>query len=545
MSLDLRRKKFLVIDDYLNFRQLMKRMLQSLGTTDIDEAYNGEAAIDKIRKKPYDIILCDYNLGHGKKDGQQILEECKHYELIGYSTIFIMLTAENTMPMVMGAVEYQPDAYLIKPITKEILMLRLEALIDRKTALHEIENAIRRQEYMHAIELCSAGAGQDRKNMLEYLRIKSDLFIRLGQYDDAITTLEGALSMHDMPWANMALGKVFFLTGSFLKAREIFQKIIRENNNYMEAYDWLAKTMEELDSPAEARDILLDAIEISPKAILRHRQIGHIASGINDIATAEKAYKSAIEIGKHSCFKSPAEYTGLAKTLVNNKAPKEALAIVRKARNEFDGDNGALLQTTVAESLIQNELGRPREAEKAIMESARLLESDPGSIPIETSMDLAEICFKTGKKDIAMNCLSRIIKNNYDDNKIMKMTRDVFERAEMSEEGDTFIASVRAEIIGINNKGVKLVKEGRLEVAIDYFEKAAGGLPENKIINANAARALLMHIQKFGRNEQFLYKASQYLGKVRNIDPAYKAYQELIHDLEKLRTGKCEPAACN
>jgi CheY-like chemotaxis protein len=62
-------------------------MLQSVGVLSIDNAPTGESAIDQIQNNAYDVILCDYNLGDNKEDGQQILEEIKYRELIKLSTI--------------------------------------------------------------------------------------------------------------------------------------------------------------------------------------------------------------------------------------------------------------------------------------------------------------------------------------------------------------------------------------------------------------------------------------------------------------------------
>ena len=118
--------RILIVDDFADFRRGMRKILESIGVKFIDEAEDGENAVKSMKRQAYDIVLCDYNLGFDKKDGQQVLEEAKHLGLIRYSSIFIMLTAENTMPMVMGAVEYQPDDYLIKPITKDILKTRME-----------------------------------------------------------------------------------------------------------------------------------------------------------------------------------------------------------------------------------------------------------------------------------------------------------------------------------------------------------------------------------------------------------------------------------
>ncbi|MBC8413085.1 response regulator, partial [bacterium] len=292
--IDLQKKKFLVIDDFPDFIKLMKRTLFALGANNMDEARSGEQAIELMKRNSYDIIMCDYNLGAGKKDGQQILEEAKHSELIRHSTVYIMLTAENTMTMVMGAVEYQPDAYLLKPISKEVLGKRIETLLLKKADFENIEAAIARKEYNSAIALCEEKIKTSPKNKLEYLKLKSDLCIRAGNLEAASVVFEEVLAIRDIPWAKLGRGKVYFLEGSYLNAREIFQAIIQENKMFMEAYDWLAKTLEELEDMDSAKRVLINATEISPKAILRHQNIGNLAFKTNDFDKAAEAFNAAI-----------------------------------------------------------------------------------------------------------------------------------------------------------------------------------------------------------------------------------------------------------
>ncbi|MBI5057549.1 MAG: response regulator [Nitrospirae bacterium] len=536
MLLDLKYKKFLIVDDFVEFRKLMMRMLESLGLKNMDEAGSGEAAIAKMEKKTYDIVLCDYNLGHGKKDGQQILEEAKHRGLIGYSCIFIMLTAENTMPMVMGAVEYQPDDYMIKPITKDALTRRLDRCMKRKADFETVENAIRNNEYARAIALCGELAKNNPKNILEYLRLKSELCITIGRYDDATAVFEEVLAMREIAWAKMGLGKVHFLKADYPKAKEFFQAVIEENKTYMEAYDWLARTLEELGSPADAQQVLVAATEISPKAILRHQAIGRISYKMSDFDTAEEAYKSAVTIGKNSCFKSPTDYTGLAKTLVKKDASEEALSVLGEARNEFKGNNDAMLQTAVTEGIVFKKLNRPEEAKKALQEAAGLFDGHPGHIPMEESMDLAKVCFELGEKETGLKFMRDIMKNNHDNDKVIKMVRDVFKNAKLESEGEEIIISTRSQILKLNNDGVALAEAGKLEEAIEYFEKAVSGCPENKIVNANAAHVLMLHMKKNGRKDKFLQKVSQYLDRVKKIDPTFDRYQQLLDMYEKIRT---------
>ena len=67
--------------------------------------------------KSYDIVLCDYNLGAGQ-DGQQLLEELRYRHKLKNTSLFVMITAESSRDMVLGALEYLPDDYLTKPITQ-------------------------------------------------------------------------------------------------------------------------------------------------------------------------------------------------------------------------------------------------------------------------------------------------------------------------------------------------------------------------------------------------------------------------------------------
>jgi tetratricopeptide (TPR) repeat protein len=536
MSDDLSRKKFLIIDDFSDFRRGVKKILESLGARDIDDAESGEEAVQNMLRKSYDIILCDYNLGHGQKDGQQVLEEVKHRDLIRYSSIFIMLTAENTMPMVMGAVEYQPDDYLIKPITKEILRSRIEKFIKKKADFEEIDKLIRNKEYIHAIELCDERAKSNKGNMLEYLRLKCGLCITIGRYDDATAVCEKVLSMRDIPWANMELGKVYFLTGDYLKAKEKFQSIILENKTYMEAYDWLAKTLEELGSMDEAQQALLTATEISPKAILRHQAIGDISFKIKDYDAAEDAFKSAIEIGNHSCFKSPSEYTGLAKTFLKKDSSEEALSILSEAREEFKGNRNAMLQTAITEGIAYKELNRDEDAKKAVKEASRLLDSLSGKIPVEATMDLAKVCFDLGEKEKGVEFMQNIVRNYHDNDKVIGMVQDVFDDATLQEEGKKIIDSTRNEIVELNNKGVHLVEEKKLEEAIEYFRKAASGLPESKIINANAAQALIMYMRENGNSSCTCGKTGRATSTFTRLHNILKGSRRLILLMRNIRT---------
>ena len=153
MGPDYRHQKMLIIDDFAEFRISLKGMVQQLGVLEIDMAASGEIALEKCQMVRYDIILSDYNLGEGK-DGQQVLEELIHRDLLKPTTVYVMITAENTTEMVMGALEHTPDSYLTKPFTKALLKSRLDKLLAKKIALAKVNKAITAKDYGKAIKQC-------------------------------------------------------------------------------------------------------------------------------------------------------------------------------------------------------------------------------------------------------------------------------------------------------------------------------------------------------------------------------------------------------
>lgn len=158
-------------------------------------------------------------------------------------------------------------------------------------------------------------------------------------------------------------------------------------------------------------------------------------------------------------------------------------------------------------------------------------------------MDLARVCFDLGEKEKGMQFMQNIVRNNHDNDKVLGMVQGVFKDAHLEEEGAKIIATTMNEVIQMNNEGVRFIEEGKLKDAIEYFEKAAKGLPDNKIINANAAQALMMFMQKSGATGQYLERASQYLDRIKNIDPSYDKYLKLLNMYEKVAGSYKEPDA--
>jgi tetratricopeptide (TPR) repeat protein len=535
-TVDLQKKSVLVVDDFYNFRLTVKKMLRSLNIPNVDEASDGVEAVNKMSSKKYDIILCDYNLGPGK-DGQQVLEEARYREYIDHSTIFIMVTAENTTDMIMGALEYQPDDYLLKPFPRETLEKKLSNLVKKKESVQDIERAVEKKDYAHVLTLCDEHISSHTKSMSDLLKLKGEILIKKGDYAEAAAFYAKVLTMGNLPWAMLGLGKIKFITGNYEEAKGIFENIIMKNDKIVAAYDWLAKAHEKMGNLQEAQQVLQKATRISPKAILRQRALGNIAYKNKELFIAESSFKEAVKQGKHSFFKSPSDYTSLAKVYIDRNDPEEGLNVLNDAGREFINDPEAFTHISLMESLAFKKMNREEDSKKAVEKAFKLSSTLTNKLPQYVELDFAKALFTMGDEESGKNIIRRLIQNNHEDQELMGNIQAIFNDLDIGDEGRKIVSMARNEIIKLNNDGVRLVREGDLGKAIEFFEQAVDNLPDNKTINANAAHALILYMQKNGSQPDLLEKAMKYLDRVKSIDPLYKNLEYLMNMYKELTQG--------
>jgi FimV-like protein len=531
---DFRHKKFLVVDDFAEFRKSLRFMLQTFGASFIDEAGSAVSAISQIEIKPYDIILCDYNLGNNFKDGQQVFEEIRHRNLIKFSTVFIMITAENTQSMIMGVVEYHPDDYLVKPFTKEMLKTRIDRALKKKNDFEGIESAVRNGAYHYAIELCEQQIQSNPQNRFEYLKVQGELLLQTGEYASARSLYEKVLAEREIPWAKIGLGKACFHEEDYINAGEIFSSVIANNRMIIEAYDWLARTLMKSGEIDKAQAVLQTAVGISPKSAVRQNMLGDVSFQNNDFDVSENAFRASISHGRNSCLKSPSSYTGLVRSLISKDQNEATLPVLQDIKSEFKGSINANFQAAALKSMVLKKLNRDDDALKAAREASELFSMTEECPPDDIVLDLAKTCIELGDKEKGLSYIQELVKNNHDDTSILQKAQNVFHDLGMEEEGIRLISLTKKEVIQINNDGVRLVEEGKLDEAIASFEKAVSSMPGNKIIAANTAQAILMFVQRNGRNEGMLIKAKNHLDRLRKLDSGYQKIPRLTDMYERL-----------
>src|SRR5690606_12824301 len=158
----------LIIEPHAGMRAGIHNMLSQGGLTKIDYAVSASTAIRPLRSRSFDLVICEYDLGEGQ-DGQQLLEDLRHYRLLTPETVFVMVTTERTRDKVMSAAELALNDYILKPFTAEILLERLARAVERRNALRDVRQLVEDGNLAGAIEACTHGADTQPRHAPDFM----------------------------------------------------------------------------------------------------------------------------------------------------------------------------------------------------------------------------------------------------------------------------------------------------------------------------------------------------------------------------------------
>ena len=125
--------KVLVVDDFPTMRRIVRNLLKQLGFEHIDEAEDGEHALQRLRGGNYGLIVSDWNMPN--MEGIELLRNVRKEPAPLKDIPFLMVTAEAEKEKVIEAIKAGVDNYIVKPFTAEILKEKLEKIAEKKPSL--------------------------------------------------------------------------------------------------------------------------------------------------------------------------------------------------------------------------------------------------------------------------------------------------------------------------------------------------------------------------------------------------------------------------
>jgi DNA-binding NtrC family response regulator len=158
--MEMGRPRILIVDDEPNIRQGLAEALEGQGY-EIEQAASGEAALELVRLKPFDLVLVD--LVMEEMDGIEVLREINRE---WPQTEVVIITAHGTIETAVKALKEGAYDYLTKPI-----------------------NVKRFRSYIHNI-LRAQELQEENWRLKEQLRTEQEYSQIIGRSDKLLTILE-------------------------------------------------------------------------------------------------------------------------------------------------------------------------------------------------------------------------------------------------------------------------------------------------------------------------------------------------------------------
>ncbi|WP_114943958.1 response regulator [Microvirga calopogonii] len=126
MSLDLS-TPVLVVDDYQTMVRILRNLLKQIGFNDVDDASDGQAALEKLRARKYGLVISDWNMA--PMTGYELLQQVRADAELN-ALPFIMVTAEAKTENVVAAKKAGVNNYIVKPFNAETLRTKISAVFN-------------------------------------------------------------------------------------------------------------------------------------------------------------------------------------------------------------------------------------------------------------------------------------------------------------------------------------------------------------------------------------------------------------------------------
>lgn len=118
--------KVMLVDDSRTMRNIQKNCLAGMGITEIEEAVDGQEALNKVFDAKPDLLLVDWNMP--VMDGITFVRNFRQKDK---DTPIIMVTTEAEKARVVEAIQAGVNNYVVKPFTPDVLEERINDVMGK------------------------------------------------------------------------------------------------------------------------------------------------------------------------------------------------------------------------------------------------------------------------------------------------------------------------------------------------------------------------------------------------------------------------------
>jgi two-component system chemotaxis response regulator CheY len=116
----------LIVDDYKTMLRIIRNLLKQIGFDNVDEASDGQEALNRLREKTYGLVISDWNME--PMTGLELLKQVRADSRLK-GVPFIMVTAESKTENVIAAKAAGVSNYIVKPFNAETLKQKMVTVL--------------------------------------------------------------------------------------------------------------------------------------------------------------------------------------------------------------------------------------------------------------------------------------------------------------------------------------------------------------------------------------------------------------------------------
>ena len=115
----------LIVDDFSTMRRIVRNLLKQLSFNNVDEAEDGDVALEKLKNGSYDFLITDWNMPN--MTGLELLKAIRADEGLKDLPV-LLITAEAEKENVVLAAQAGVNDYIVKPFTGDVLQQKINRI---------------------------------------------------------------------------------------------------------------------------------------------------------------------------------------------------------------------------------------------------------------------------------------------------------------------------------------------------------------------------------------------------------------------------------
>ena len=123
--------RFLVVDDFSTVRRIVRGLLKEVGCNNVEEAEDGDVALNLLRGGKFDFVVLDINMPN--MNGFELLKAIKADDALKHIPV-LMVTAEARKEDIVLAAQSGAAGYIVKPFTKATLEEKVRKILQKIAA---------------------------------------------------------------------------------------------------------------------------------------------------------------------------------------------------------------------------------------------------------------------------------------------------------------------------------------------------------------------------------------------------------------------------